>query len=100
MPIPHWKRLLSDFFRGNKLIPEYLGAPAEVDQVSEAESSANTLAPAEEAALAALISLTPGSIDGSMQLYAELSQEIGGQIIPYVEVGVGEVEKHLRNRWA
>jgi hypothetical protein len=44
LAIPHWKRLLSDFFRGNKLIPEYLGAPAEMDENPEAASS-STLEP-------------------------------------------------------
>jgi hypothetical protein len=96
LAIPHWKRLLSDFFRGNNLIPEYLGAPVEVDEKPEAESSADILAPAEEAALAALISLQPGSVEGQMLLGAELYQELAGQKIPFVEVGVGEVEKHIR----
>jgi hypothetical protein len=96
LPIPHWKRLLSDFFRGNKLIPEYLGAAAEKN--TRTASPANTSVAAGETALAALISLTPGSIDGPIQLYAEFAQNIGGQIVPCVEVGVGEVEKHLRTR--
>jgi hypothetical protein len=100
LAIPHWKRLLSDFFRGNKLIPEYLGAPVEVDEKKlEAGSSADILAPAEEPALAALICLEPGSsIDGRIQLRDELCQEVAGQIVPYVEVGVGEVERYIRTR--
>ena len=48
--------------------------------------------------MAALISLEPGSIDGPTHLCAELCQEVAGQIIPYVEIGVGEVEKHIRAR--
>jgi hypothetical protein len=98
LSIPHWKRLLSDFFRGNQLIPEYLGAPAEKNKNSGVESPASTSAAPHEAALAALISLKPGSIDCSMQLWAERAQDIGGEIVPYIEVGVGEVEKRLRAR--
>ena len=33
-----------------------------------------------------------------MRLCAEFCQEVGGEIIPYVEVGVGEVEKYMRAR--
>jgi hypothetical protein len=98
LSVPHWKRLLSDFFRGNQLIPEYLGAPTEKNGNSRVESPANTSASTHEAALAALISLKPGSIDCSMQLWAERAQDIGDEIIPYVEVGVGEVEKYLHSR--
>ena len=98
LAIPHWKRLLSDFFRGNKLIPEYLGAPVEVDGKPAAKSSADIVAPADETALAALICLEPGLIDGPVRLFADRRQDVAGEIIPYVEVGVGEVEKHIRAR--
>ena len=93
LAVPYWKRLLSDFFRGNNLIPEYLGAPSEVH-----EEPAEMPAQVEHASLAALISLKPGSIDGPTHLCAELCQELAGQNIPYVEIGVGEVEKHIRSR--
>lgn len=96
LPIPHWKRLLSDSFRGNKLIPEYLGAPVEVYEESEPDSSPVMSAPTMDVALAALICLQPGSINEQMQLCAEFYQEFAGEIIPYVEIGVGEVAKHIR----
>jgi hypothetical protein len=98
LPIPQWKRLLSDFFRGNKLVPEYLGAPAEVVEREKSDFSPDILVPTHEVALAALISLEPGSFASPMEIYAELCQEIGGEIIPYVEVGVGQVEKYIRAR--
>lgn len=98
LTIPHWKRLLSDFFRGNRLIPEYLGAPAELDgTVGSAAVDCSAPAPAEPA-LAALISLRSGSINGPMRLCAELYQQCGAEFIPFVEVGVGAVETHLRSR--
>ena len=98
LTIAHWKRLLSDFFRGNKLIPEYLGAPAEVDENSASEESPYATAPTKEVPLAALISLEPGTIGAPVQLCAELYQEVGGEIIPYLEVGLGRVEEHIRAR--
>ncbi len=100
LPILHWKRLLSDFFRGNKLIPEYLGAPEEVDDDPAAEHQtdvANVLPNKTGCiALAALISLESGSIDDPFQVCSEYYQEIAGQLIPYVEIGVGETANHIR----
>jgi len=92
LQISRWKRLLSDFFRGNKLIPEYFGAPAEVPDTAESESTPN------DPALAALVSLAPGSIHGPMRLVVELCQECAGQNVPYVEVGIGAVETYLRSQ--
>ena len=94
LSIPNWKRVLSDFFRGNKLIPEYLGAPAEA---AEEQLDAPTLA-TEEVPLAALVSLRQGSVDGSIRLCSEHSVEIAGYIVPYVEIGVGEIERWIRSR--
>jgi hypothetical protein len=100
LPIPHWKRLLSDFFRGNKLIPEYLGAPEDVNAQSVVEPpmdvSDATRTESGAVTLAALITLEPGSIDGPIQICSEYFQEFAGQLIPYVEIGVGEVAAHLR----
>lgn len=101
LPIPHWKRLLSDFFRGNKLIPEYLGAPEDLDEEAEVTSPTNVsdAAPTETdtTALAALISLEQGSIDDPFQVCSEYLQ-ISGLPIPCIEIGVGEVARHLRTR--
>jgi len=97
LDIPRWKRLLSDFFRGNKLIPEYLGASAEVSEAEELAPLTPSSLPTEPA-LTALIRLDSGSITEPMQLWAELCQEYDGRVIPYVEVGVGAVEAYLRSR--
>ncbi|MDB5582319.1 MAG: hypothetical protein JWR80_7495 [Bradyrhizobium sp.] len=38
VPVSNWKRLLTDFYRGNKLVPEYLGAPgAREDRASRSQ---------------------------------------------------------------
>jgi hypothetical protein len=91
-----WKRLLCDFFRGNKLIPEYLGAP------SSADNEPDELQPEldkQEFQLAALISLEPRSIGVPITLAVELSQQIGEEVIPFVEVGRREVATYLRSRF-
>ncbi|MFG1426411.1 hypothetical protein [Roseixanthobacter glucoisosaccharinicivorans] len=89
-----WKRLLSDYYRGNNLIPEYLGAPGDVEESrSAAESTgAEELA---EAPLAAFISLLPEGLSDGATLYPEQLQQIGTENFPFVEVGVGEVATYL-----
>lgn len=94
--IPDWKRLLSDYYRGNNLIPEYLGAPL------EAVPAGRSAMPVEsetitETPLAAYVSLAPGTIADGTMLYADDVVQIGSDLFPVVEVGVGEVRKHLRD---
>ncbi len=91
LSVSSWKRLLNDFFRGNKLIPEYLGAPVE----DEKETEPSDKSPKPDARLAALIALQAGSIDTSLELHPELYQEIGSEVIPYVEIGCGAVAAYL-----
>src|ERR1019366_446167 len=97
LPIPYWKRLLSDFFRGNKLIPEYLGAPEDVveEMVAEPPTDVYSTAPTETGpmALATLISLEPGSIDDPIQVCSEYFEEGAAKPIPYLELGVGEIAR-------
>jgi hypothetical protein len=93
LAIPNWKRVLSDFFRGNKLIPEYLGAPAEA-----ADEQPPVPTPSEGVPLAALVSVRQGSVDAPMRLCSEKYVEIAGYIVPYIEIGMGEVEGFIRSR--
>jgi len=94
-----WKRLLSDYFLGNDLIPEYLGAPAELDEAVDLPDTLSAPTPAStKPTLAALISLTPGMISGPLRLDTELCYEVAGQAINFAEVGVGAVEAHVRSR--
>ena len=98
LAISRWKRLLSDFFLGNKLIPEYLGAPEAADDAIESEPVSSLQPTRADPALAALISLRSGSTGNAMQLCIELRQEFAGEVIPFVEVGLGAVEAYLRSR--
>jgi hypothetical protein len=99
LAVSRWKRLLSDYFLGNNLIPEYLGASAELDQTVDLPDTLNVPTPASsKPTLAALISLTPGTISGPLRLGTELCYEVAGQAINFAEVGVGAVEAHVRSR--
>ncbi|UGV28270.1 hypothetical protein E0H22_22875 [Rhodopseudomonas boonkerdii] len=95
--VPQWKRLLSDHYRGNNLIPEYLGTPAE----PQSPRGATQLADLEQAAeppLAVLISLGPGRIADGTMLYQEHTLRIGDHLVPFVEVGVGAVAQHFNGK--
>lgn len=94
LPVSDWKRLLSDYYRGNNLIPEYLGAPADAEESRSAAASTGAKELAK-APLAAFISLFPGSLSDGATLYSEQLQQIGNKNFPFVEVGVGEVATHL-----
>lgn len=102
LPISDWKRLLSDYFRGNKLIPEYLGAPLDLADGDGDEKQATTSSTPIDTALSALVRLDNGHLDApsgsSPTLYSELFIDFEGEPIPYVEVGTGEVETYLRSK--
>lgn len=98
LPIPHWKRLLSDYYRGNKLIPEYFNSPPEVDEIIESEEpTKGTFTPS----LVALISLNLGSIEEPFNIIPEHTIEFAGKFLPYLEIGiaVGAVAKYLLNQF-
>lgn len=97
LSVPDWKRLLTDYYRGNILIPEYLGAALDAEQSSGASSS-STKTEQVEPPLAALISLAPGRLADGTMLYPELFQQIGSQYFPFVEVGVGAVSNYLESK--
>jgi len=91
LAIPHWKRLLSDYFRGNKLILEYLGASAEVVTARSKDIADQPLSEADCSTLVALVSLDRGTIEDPVQICTEHSVEVDGLLVPYVEAGAGEV---------
>lgn len=100
LPVQSWKELLTCFFRGNKLVPEYFGAEVDRDSsekqdVTSSDSQKTAPTPPE---LAALIALKPGTIDGSkIRLCLERHILIGDLQVPVLEVGTGQVAEHLRN---
>lgn len=106
LPVERWKSLLTTYFRGNRLIPEYLGDDGEEAQVetvapgtTSAAMSENEATPAIEPRLAALVSFKVSNADPVVGLIAEEAQEIGGLILPFVEIGLSRTSAYLRDQY-
>lgn len=113
LAIDSWKRLLSDYFRGNPLIPEYLGASPEEFSDEWADERAVEPLPSESAAadvpadpvlasdeaLCAFIHLRPGRLLKDFDLvFDRVSLPGGKHTVPVMETGIGAVDKMLRTR--
>lgn len=103
MAVESWKRALSDYFRGNPLIPEYLGAPRldvaeQMDKPSDhtvAVEAAPMNGPAE---LCAFISLDHESVDQPFCLETVQSAFPNGLQVPTIETGGGAIDAFLRTK--
>ncbi|WP_372786003.1 hypothetical protein [Phenylobacterium sp.] len=96
-----WKRLLSDFYRGNRLIPEYLGELEDSDgEVDDAHLSDDDGRPARAIpALSALINFDFAKSDDvalEPRLEIDWVQAVGKHETPCVEVGPGALAKALQ----
>jgi len=104
LAIDSWKRLLSDYFRGNPLIPEYLGASPEEFSDEWADERAVEPQPAKSAAadvsadpvlaseeaLCAFIHLRPGRLLKDFDLVCgRVSLPGGKHTVPIMETGIG-----------
>lgn len=92
LPVSNWKSLLSCFYRGNYLIPEYLGAPPKEEQVKSSVALPNMKL--KDPNLWAFIALSRGQM-GHRTMLAPKTAKIKEQVLPYVEVGTGAVSKYL-----
>jgi len=97
-----WKSLLTKFFRGNYLIPEYFNDSAMSDDIEDEsetiQNSANLIASKPD--LAALISVQVGSLDHSQcDFVDEKYIEIERAPVPCLELGDGEVACFFRNHF-
>lgn len=106
LSIADWKRLLSDHYQGNPLIPEYFGACAESDadsvgdvEMGQDDAAAKLSGDIEPVGLAAFISLDSGSISVPLGLSPELHHQIGHVVVRCVEIGVGAVGSFMRLRF-
>lgn len=103
LPIQSWKRLLSDFYRGNPLIPEYLSGggrefETEEDPMAPVEiESARTQNSAGEE-LCAFISLDHEAVDQALVIHTQCSQFGEGLEIQAAETGGGAIDKFLRSK--
>ncbi len=96
IPIHTWKRLLSDFFRGNPLIPEYLSGNRETTS-SKADYPAENVDRLPDQ-LCAFISLSPGSIPHRISIEPTIATLPGGYEIEIVQTGCGAIDKFIRQR--
>lgn len=98
LKVADWKRLLNDHYRGNQLIPEYLGAPADI-ALDENPPKPQGEAPFRVPALAALITF---DVDHSVEsdhvpkVIADNRQVFGDVIAPIAEIGSGAIADLFR----
>ena len=98
IPVNSWKRILTDFFRGNKLIPEYLGTPLE-DTTNQTSLADSELAEERLPALSAYVGISSFNEAAPQPTFRVIvDQEItyDGQVISFAEVGQGRVAELLR----
>lgn len=97
MLVAVWKKLLSDFFRGNPLIPEYLGAQDDGINEALAVDSHPVLNERVRPNLAAFIGLDTGAIPAGIQVDRQDSTLPDGQYIASLETGCESVHGFFGN---
>lgn len=98
MPVASWKRLLSDYFRGNPLIPEYLGASPPKEPHTSVQMSEQQQVIDEPEILSAFITLDNGSITTELGIVATLVELADGQYLPAIETGGGAVHSYISSK--
>ena len=99
IPIELWKTILTSYFRGNYLVPEYFGALSssqseERDGVDELEPNAPQ---DQQPHLAALIALTPGKARAEkVCFYYDAHVQLNEHQLPFLELGLGSVAEYIR----
>lgn len=99
LPIKDWKEILTAYFRGNNLIPEYFRGSTDTDIATEQGSDQNIIKDikSDSPDIAALVTLAEGTLSGPpIQFFLDQFFEMGGHEIYYLEVGVGQVAQRLR----
>jgi hypothetical protein len=92
IPVETWKRVLSDFYRGNRLIPEYLGATDE-DLAQLQSTNASGEPERRLPALSAFLGLerAPTPPPDKVEVRADQSIIDEGQCVMVAEIGLGQV---------
>lgn len=99
MPVEQWKRLLSDYFRGNPLIPEYLGGPNPEEPPvldSESQQAAGGREVSAQDALCVFIQQMPGIAPTSLDIERTQLVLLTDYKTQIVETGLGSVDELLR----
>lgn len=91
LPVPAWKRVLTDWYRGNRLIPEYLGA-CDLDLAATRPPAQSTGEPAA-AQLAAFLCLEKAITHPPDKVTLGLDQRIrlDSKTVAVAEVGLGRL---------
>lgn len=103
LPVQRWKLLLSDFYRGNPLIPEYLGGDgqefgAENDPMASIDIQSEHAQDATGEELCAFISLDHRAVDQALVIHTQSLRFGDGLEIQAAETGGGAVDTFLRSR--
>jgi hypothetical protein len=98
LPVATWKRVLTDWYRGNRLIPEYLGASEE--DLAETQAPSEPLTPPSPPPLGAFLCLERAAPPSAvhMHLVADQTFELDGKPVRAAELGQGEVAV-LMSQW-
>ncbi|WP_149137287.1 hypothetical protein [Cupriavidus campinensis] len=97
LPVDRWKRLLSDYFRGNPLIPEYLGASPE-DFASSVKPTTSLVISDEPEELSAFIALAHDQLTSEIGIDADPAVLPNGKQMAAVETGCGAVHDYLSSK--
>jgi hypothetical protein len=98
IPVETWKRVLSDFYRGNRLIPEYLGA-ADDDLAQLQSPDANGEPQRNPPELSAFLCLEKASAPPPDAIEVRADQAIidDGKRVMIAEIGLGQVAGQFRS---
>jgi hypothetical protein len=103
LPVHRWKRLLSDFYRGNPLIPEYLGGDGrefeseDLPVLQVGLEPADTKDPAGED-LCAFIALDHEPVNQALVVHTQCLAFENGSEIEAAETGGGAIDAFLRSK--
>ncbi|WP_162898199.1 hypothetical protein [Acinetobacter sp. WCHAc010034] len=105
MTVDLWKKLLSDYFKGNPLIPEYLGVVQDDIKIQSKEATNEDVSttdieePVVESELAVFISLTHG--DSPHESYIEPSTIVlpDERRLRTIETGGGAIDEFIRSKF-
>lgn len=105
MTVDLWKRLLSDYFKGNPLIPEYLGIAQDDTEIELEETTNEDISitdieePILESELVVFISITNN--DSPKESYIEPSAIVlpNERLLRIIETGCGAIDKFIRSKF-
>lgn len=105
MTVDLWKRLLSDYFKGNSLIPEYLGVAQDSIEIepekitNEDVSITDIEEPISESELAVFISLTLSDSPNKSYIEPSAIALPDESVLQTIETGCGAIDKFIRSKF-